>query len=118
MPRGIEEYLAAGFDRRTAEYFASGRRKILSVEPEDGFTLLLTFDNGEQRRFNMKDVIEEGTVFAFLSDPANFKRVYLDDTGSVCWDVDPTVDSKKVWNNKVDLSSDTCYLDSKLLEVS
>lgn len=117
MSKRIEDYLAAGFDERTASYFASGRKKILSVEPADGFLLFLSFDNGEQRRFDMKRVIEEGTVFAFLSDPDNFKRVYLDDTGSVCWDIDPDVDSSKVWSNKVDLSADTCYLDSERMEI-
>lgn len=116
MCKRIEDYLSAGFDQRTAEYFAGGRKKILSVEPGDGFTLLLAFDNGERRRFDMTGVIEEGTVFAFLSDPSNFNRVYLDDTGSVCWDIDPNVDSDKVWSNKVDLSADTCYLDSELME--
>ena len=43
---------------------------------------------------------------------SNFKRVYLDDAGCVAWDIDPNVDSNKVWNNKVDLSSDSCYVDS------
>ena len=117
MPRRVEDYLAAGFDQQTAEYFASGRKHILSVKPEDGLMLLLTFDNGEKRRFDVKRVIEEGTVFAFLADSANFKRVYLDDTGSVCWDIDPDVDSNRVWSNKVDLSADTCYLDSEPIEV-
>lgn len=117
MCKRVEDYLAAGFDQRTAEYFAGGRRRILSVEPGDGFILLLTFDNGERRCFDMTGIIEEGTVFAFLSDPANFRRLYLDDTGAVCWDIDPEVDSNKVWSNKVDLSADACYLDSKLVEV-
>ena len=111
----VEDYLARGFDRRTAEYFASGRRRILSVSPCQDFTLILTFDNGETRRFDMKPVIEEGTVFAFLSDLNCFMRVYLDDCGCVSWDIDPETDSSIVWNNKVDISSDTCYLDSELL---
>lgn len=112
----VEAYVARGFDRRTAEYFTEGRKRILSVSPGGDFTLILDFDNGEKRRFDMKNLIEEGTVFAFLSDLSNFERVYLDEDGCVCWDVDPTIDSGLVWNNKVDLSPDTCYLDSELLE--
>lgn len=118
MFRGIvDEYVAKGFDRRTAEYFASGRKKILSVTPNENFTLILTFDNGEKRSFDMKRIIEDGTVFAFLSQPSNFMRVYLDEDGSVCWDIDPDVDSNVIWSNKVDLSPDSCYLDSALLEM-
>lgn len=112
----VDEYVAKGFDRRTAEYFASGRKKILSVTPGEDFMLLLSFDNGEKRGFDMKRIIEDGTVFAFLSKPSDFMRVYLDEDGNVCWDIDPGVDSNVVWSNKVDLSADTCYLDSELLE--
>lgn len=42
----------------------------------------------------------------------NFRRVYLDEAHSVCWDIDPNVDSNEVWNNKVDLCPDSCYVDS------
>lgn len=117
MAGRVEEYLTKGFDRRTAEYFANGRRRIVSVKPGDDYTLVLTFDNGEVRLFDMKTTIEEGTVFAFLADPMNFQRAYVDETGCVCWDVDPAVDSRVIWNNKVDLSADTCYLDSQRMEV-
>ena len=42
----------------------------------------------------------------------NFRRVYLDDTHSIAWDINPDIDSSVVWNNKVDLCPDTCYIDS------
>lgn len=113
----VDEYVSKGFDRRTAEYFAGGRKKVVSVTPHENLTLSLTFDSGERRIFNMKHIVEDGTVFAFLSEPSNFMRVYIDEDGSVCWDIDPDVDSSVVWNNKVDLSPDTCYLDSELLDV-
>lgn len=110
--RSIEYYLEKGFDRRTAAYFAAGRRTIVSVAPGTDFTVLLRFDNGENRVLDMKPSIQPGTVFAFLADPANFGRVYLDKTKCVSWDIDPNVDSEKVWSNKVDLCPDTCYMDS------
>lgn len=49
MPKTVEQYLAMGLDQKTAEYFAAGRRAIVSVEPNDDFTLTLDFDNGERR---------------------------------------------------------------------
>lgn len=42
----------------------------------------------------------------------SFRRVYVDDTHCVAWDIDPDVDSEQVWSNKVDLCPDSCYLDS------
>lgn len=105
-------YLSKGFDEKMARYFASGRKKIMAVSPSDNFTLLLRFDNGVSRRFDMKPIIKPETVFAFLGEDANFQRVYLDECNCVAWDIDPTVDSQVVYNNKVELSPDTCYVDS------
>ena len=110
--KNIEYYLSKGFDQRTAAYFAAGRRTIVGVTAGSDFTVLMQFDNGEKRTLDMKSSIRPGTIFAFLADPSNFARVYLDENKCVSWDIDPNVDSTKVWSNKVDLSPDTCYLDS------
>ncbi len=112
MQKNVEYYLEKGFDRAAAEYFAQGRRQIIHVKPNADFTLTLSFDNGEVRLYDVKPLLKSGTVFEPFSDIQNFRRVYLDDAHCVAWDIDPAVDSEKVWNNKVDLSSDTCYLDS------
>jgi len=110
--RTIEYYINKGFDQKTAEYFSSGRKKIICVVPQKDKSLILTFDSGEKRRLDIMPIIQPGTVFAFLKDDDIFNRVYLDESSCVSWDIDPNIDSTKVWNNKVDLSSDSCYLDS------
>lgn len=108
----VREYMSNGFDRRTAEYFASGRRCISSVTARDDFSLRIAFDSGETRILDCKPFLKEGTVFAPFMELENFKRVYIDDCHCIAWDIDPAVDSEKVWSNKVDLCPDTCYLDS------
>ena len=110
--KSVEYYLSKGFDHSMAEYFANGRKKIVSVTPNDDFTLNLKFDNGEIRLFDCNNLLKIGTIFEPFMQLSNFKRVYLDDTGCVAWDIDPNVDSNKVWNNKVDLSLESCYIDS------
>lgn len=116
MKYSVDDYLARGYDRKTAEYFAGGRKRIVSVAPNDDFTLTLCFDNGEVRILDVAPMIEPGTVFAFLAKRGNFCRVYLDDAHAVAWDIDPAVDSDKVWSNKVDLCPDTCYIESKPID--
>ncbi len=116
MPNTVEYYLSRGFDRKAAEYYAGGRKKITGVTANDDYTLTLTFDNGEKRILDMKPSLKKGTVFESFADIDNFKRVYLDDMGSVAWDIDPNVDSNDVWNNKVDICPDSCYMDSKPLK--
>ena len=87
-------------------------RDVTSVVPNDNFTLTLTFDNGEVRLYDVAPILQVGTVFAPFRDLKNFRRVYLDESHSVAWDIDPNVDSSVVWSNKVDLCPDGCYVDS------
>ena len=60
----------------------------------------------------MKNLIKSNTVFEFLSDWNNFSKVYLDSDSIVSWDKNPNIDSEKVWSNKIDLSTDSLYVDS------
>lgn len=112
MGKSVDYYLSRGYDQKMAEYFAAGRRRITEVVPNDNFTLTLTFDNGEKRLYNAAPILQPGTVFAPFRELENFRRVYLDESHSVSWDIDPTVDSSVVWSNKVDLCPDSCYVDS------
>lgn len=112
MSKSIEYYLSKGFSHAAAVYFSNGRKRMVAVEPNRDFTLTLTFEGGEKRNYDVKPLLEPGTVFEPLLDWNNFRRVYLDDCNDVCWDIDPNVDSNVVWNNKVDLCSDSCYIDS------
>ena len=113
MPNSIDFYLSKGFDSKMAKYFASGRKKIIAVKANEDFTLLLTFDNSEKRLFDMKPYLKKNTVFEQFLNYADFKRVYIDDSNSVCWDKNPNIDSENDWNNKVDVSGDVCYVDSE-----
>lgn len=112
MGKSAEYYLSKGMDRKMAEYYASGRRRITKVVPMDDFTLILSFDNGETRRFDARPLLQPGTVFAPFRQWDRFRRVYLDEDHCVAWDIAPRVDSSKVWSNKVDLCPDSCYVDS------
>ena len=112
MGNNAEYYLSKGLDPQMAEYFASGRKKIVGVTPKPDFTLILRFDNGERRSYNVQPLLQEDTVFAPFRKWENFQRVYLDEDHSVAWDIDPNVDSRIIWNNKVDLCPDSCYVDS------
>ena len=112
MSKDISYYLSKGFEPKMAEYFANGRRTVTDVEANDNFSLLITFDNNERRVYDMKSLLERGTVFEPFMELENFRRVYLDSDNCISWDIDPTVDSSVVWSNKVDICTDTCYIDS------
>ena len=112
MPNTVEYYLSKGFDEKTAIYFANGRKQIVTVFPNDDFTLTIGFDNGEKRLYDVRPLLKKGTVFESFADIENFKRVYIDEQHCIAWDINPAIDSAAVRSNKVDLCPDSCYINS------
>lgn len=109
----VSNYLAAGYDQKAAEYFAAGKKALLKAKPLPGYRLLLTYDGNEKRVYDVRPLIQPGTVFEFLADETAFARVFVDETRSICWDRDPNLDSEIFWQNRIDLCPDTCYMDSE-----
>ena len=62
MGKSVEYYLSKGYDRKMAEYFASGRKRITKVVPRNDFTLVLSFDNGEIRLYDARPLLQAGTA--------------------------------------------------------
>jgi len=71
---------------------------VKSVQPKDDYCLLLIFENGEKRIFDLKPYLNKG-VFARLKDSALFKTARV-------------VSGSIEWHSEIDLSYDTLYLDS------
>jgi hypothetical protein len=72
---------------------------VKSVQPQDDYCLLLTFENGEKRTFDLKPYLSKG-VFMRLQNIALFKTVRV-------------VSGSIEWQGEIDLSYDTLYLESK-----
>ena len=72
---------------------------VKSVKPQSDYSLLLTFENDEQRVFDMKPYLNKG-VFTRLKNVASFKTARVA-SGSV------------EWQGEIDLSYDTLYAESK-----
>ena len=75
---------------------------VKSVKPQENYCLLLTFDNGEKRLFDLKPYFDK-PVFARLKNEALFKTARVA-SGSV------------EWLGEIDLSYDTLYLESKAIK--
>ena len=72
---------------------------VKSVKPQEDYCLLLTFENGEKRVFDLKPYLEK-PVFKRLKNVVVFKTAQVV-AGSV------------EWLGEIDLSYDTLYLESK-----
>jgi hypothetical protein len=75
---------------------------VKSTQPLDDYRLALEFENGEHRIFDLKPYLEKG-VFKRLQNPALFKTARVV-AGSV------------EWSGEIDLSYDTLYLESRVVE--
>lgn len=70
-----------------------------SVEPLDNFYLLLTFDNGDRRVFDVKPYLDD-SFFSPLKNVALFRTVHTNPL---------TVE----WAGGIDIAPEELYLDSK-----
>lgn len=68
---------------------------VKDVKPVKDYLLILTFENGEKRRFDMKPYLEIG-IFKELKDTAQFNTVHV------------SFDSIE-WNNEADLDPEDLY---------
>lgn len=71
---------------------------VKQVKPLENFKLLLTFENGEVRIFDMNPYLEKG-IFKELRDISMFNSVKV------------SFDSIE-WQNEVDMDPETLYEDS------
>ena len=96
-------------DKRVKKYFENPR-KIKAVVPLDKYVLLITFDNGEQKKYDMSN--ELTGIFEILKDPHKLNQVFINDVGNVAWDIDNAKDSSVHWDNQIDLCKDMLYMES------
>jgi len=75
---------------------------VKSVTPQDGYRLMLVFENGERRIFNASPLLSKG-IFRELSDETRFRDV------RVSFD---TVE----WGNGADICPEELYSESTPVE--
>lgn len=74
-------------------------RRIATVQPNDDWTLDVLFNDGAQRRFDVRPLLDY-EAFAGLQDIQAFKRIR---NGGYFVE----------WGNEADLSADTLYIEGR-----
>jgi len=77
---------------------------VKSVKPQEDYRLLLTFENGEKRIFDLNPYCEK-PIFKRLKNIALFKTARV-------------VSGSVEWQGEIDLSYDTLYLESKVAKAT
>ena len=69
--------------------------KVLQVIPNDNYSIYVYFNDGSVRLFDVKPLIEPGTVFGPLRDIVFFKSKLTVMNGTVAWDIGDNRDPRK-----------------------
>ena len=77
---------------------------VKTLQFKDDYCLLLTFENGEKRLFDLKPYLEK-PVFGRLKNGTLFKTARV-------------VSGSVEWQGEIDLSYDTLYLESKAIKAT
>lgn len=77
--------------------------EVKSVETTDEFALLLTFNNGERRYFDMRPYLHY-PVFHRLANPGFFSLAYVD-YGTVVWPGNIDIAPETLFDSSVPIDS-------------
>jgi len=72
---------------------------IKNVQPQDNYLLLLTFENGEKRQFDMKPYLNTG-IFSELKDLKVFNTVRKS-FDSIEWENEADIDPEILYQNSI-----------------
>ena len=72
--------------------------KIIALVPLETFSVIVTFENGEQVEYDMKSKIELGPVFLPLADLKVFQKVAIGGNGRYIF-----------WPGEVEIGADSIY---------
>ena len=76
---------------------------VKKVEPKTDYTLILTFENGERRSFDMKPYLDKG-IFRELHDIEMFNTAHVS-FNTVAWDNEADFDPEALYEGGLPLSS-------------
>lgn len=78
--------------------------KIANVVPLSNMQLLVFFENGVIKKFDVKPIIKDFPEFAVLKEPAMFQMVKVEPRGyGVSWNEDLDCSEGELWENGIEV---------------
>jgi len=84
--------------------------KVIAVQPLPDFHLLVSFQNGERKRYDVRPLLDKWEPFKTLSSTAGlFEQVKVDAGGyGISWNDDIDLSCNELYHNGVAAESDRC----------
>lgn len=86
--------------------------RVIEIKTNDDHTIDITFADGKKKKYDCNHLRNHGQ-FKIIDDIGKFHKALIDDIGGVAWDIDESVDSEVVWENRIDICKDVLYSDGK-----
>ena len=79
--------------------------KVKNVEPLDDYILLVAFQNGINKKYDIKLLLEKWSDFKDLINiPGLFKQVKVDNGGyGISWNENIDLSCNELWNNGIEV---------------
>jgi hypothetical protein len=82
--------------------------KIKHVRAENDYTLLVTFENGQKKKYDVKPLFDKD-MFILLKNPAFFKNVQIEPGGyAISWNKDIDISEHELWKNGIPAECAEC----------
>lgn len=73
--------------------------KIISINVDEPYFLVVIFDNGIKKKYNCKQLLFR-PEFQFIQDVAFFKSAHIDSGGyGISWNDEIDISEYELWNN-------------------
>ena len=78
--------------------------KIVDVKLKDNFILIVKFENGIEKQYDIKILMNKFEVFKELNNEILFKNVKIDVGGyGITWNENIDLSSEEIWNNGIEI---------------
>ena len=78
--------------------------KVVDVLPLENLILLVTFENGVKKKYDVKPLFTQFDNYKKLEDEVLFYKVKVDCGGyAVCWDEEIDISEVELWENGIEL---------------
>ena len=78
--------------------------KVIDVMPLDNFILLVTFENGVKKKYDVKQLFSQFKNYKRLEDVNFFNNVKVDCGGcAISWDDEIDISEVELWDNGIEL---------------
>ena len=78
--------------------------KVVDVLPLDNLILLVTFENGVKKKYDVKQLFGQFENYKRLEDVNFFNSVKVDCGGySICWDDEIDISEVELWDNGIEI---------------